>query len=270
MDAPEKAGCGKLRAIARPRETGPRAARPGRVDTAPAPGIVASRPMRPTMSMKRTSVLAAFFTPLLHAGLHAQAPGEASIQPSAFYLTLGVGATLAIDDAREKVQDGALVTIDGVIPFNLAPFADAGLGLRLEAQESSFGEETYRGTDPAFTGRSIYSAVRTYSAGVQLTRPGHERRLRPYAALSISRVTFVLDADDEKLERLTGVGGVFRAGTYLAITRGRTPFVLDLTAAYHRNGSRRNWRPGETTSVTTPANFIEFSGRLGFGSHRAY
>lgn len=191
---------------------------------------------------------------------------DESFGAGTLYLTAGVGATFP---PSGSLEDGGSVTINGVLPLSalrlpsdLAP----AVGIRFEALETSYGEALYSGTDPRFVDEQIYSATRSHSVGLQTTRPG-PGIFRPYAALSIARVTFVLDAGDEKLERRAGAGAVLRAGSYVAFSRGSTPFVLDLSAAYHANGTRDQWRPGETVAVRDRADMFELSARIGFASH---
>ena len=202
----------------------------------------------------------------LATSAHAQ-QGQEDTAANALYLTLGAGWAKS---PAATLEESALPAIDIVVPLSslrLPGAAGHAVGLRLEALEAAFGAESYAAPGSPYDGAEVYAATRSQSIGLQVTRPGLAR-LRPYAGLSVARVTVILDADDEKLQRQVDAGGLLRAGTYVAFSRGPTPFVLDLSVAYHYNGTRDYWRPGDLARRNGRIDLFELSVRFGIGSHR--
>ena len=209
-----------------------------------------------------------FGAPIVPSAIVAQDPDPGPPSPSALYATIGGVAARPRSGFERTGGEAAGITIAGVLPFPRGEsWIGRSLGLRLEFSEVTYADAPYVGGDPAYAGDRIQAGIRTHALGVQLTRPG-QVHVRPYASVAVSEVKMLLDADEAgKLDRRSGGGMIARAGSYLAFTRGPTPFVLELTAAYHENGTRDHWSEGRVTAVRGPADFLELSVQVGVGVH---
>lgn len=235
-----------------------------------------------------------FSRPGAHYGRRAF-PGNRSSHVALPALVIGaliVPATLSAQETEIVPQSSALyVTIGGAGAKPMAGFdrtgGDAGgislaatfaiprgeswigraLGFRFEFSEVMYADAPYTGSDPLLTGDRISAGIRTHALGVQLTRPG-QVHVRPYGSLSLGEVKMLLDADEKgKLDRRNGAGLIARAGSYFAFSRGSAPVVVELSAAYHMNGTRDHWREGSTTLVRGRTDYLELSVQLGLAVH---
>ena len=212
----------------------------------------------------RALLAAALIVP---AALAAQ-ESEASQQSSAIYATIGgAGAKPVAGFERTGGDAGGIgLAATFAIPRGDAWIARA-LGFRFEFSEVLYADAPYSGTDPMYVGDHISAGIRTHALGLQLTRPGRVH-VRPYGSMAVGEVKMLLDAEDRgKLERRSGAGLIARAGSYIALTRGPTPIVLDLSAAYHANGTRDHWREGSTTPVRGRTDYLELSVQVGLAIH---
>jgi hypothetical protein len=214
------------------------------------------------------SVLALAFA-LAPATAHAQlepprAPDAAASvaeEPAGWlYASVGVVGTPRLADAS-SAGAGPMLNIVGS-PRGVLDMLPEHVGFRFEFHDVLYGLANYTSADPRFTNKEIASGVRTHAFGLQVMRPTRAV-LRPYAAAMIGQVKLTLDADEEKLARRDGVGGVFRLGSYVALLRGAHPPVLDLSAAFHLNGARRHWREGEVTLQRGSLNFVSVTAAIG-------
>ena len=201
----------------------------------------------------------------------AQEPPLDPPSASALYATIGGAAARPVGGFRQTGGEAGGISIAGVVPLPRGEsWLGRALGLRLEFSEIMYADAPYAGTDPLYAGDRISAGIRTHAIGLQLTRPG-QVHIRPYGGVAVGEVKMLLDADElGKLDRRSGAGLIARVGSYFAFTRGTSPFVVELTAAYHVNGTRDHWREGSVTAVRGPANVLELSVQLGLAAHNVW
>ena len=204
---------------------------------------------------------------VLSPTLSAQEPDLVPVS-SAIYATIGgAGAKpMAGFDRTGGDAGGIAIAATFAIPRGESWIGRA-LGFRFEFSEVMYADAPYAGTDPLYSGDRISAGIRTHALGLQLTRPGRVH-VRPYGSVSLGEVKMLLDAEERgKLDRRSGAGIIARTGSYFAFTRGPTPFVVDVSAAYHANGTRDHWRAGSTTLVRGRTDYLELSVQVGLAIH---
>ena len=212
----------------------------------------------------RALLAGALIVPAGLAGQEAGAPPKSS----AIYATIGGAGAKPMAGFERTGGDAGGISLAATfaIPRGDSWMARA-LGLRFEFSEVLYADAPYAGTDPLYAGDHISAGIRTHALGLQLTRPGRVH-VRPYGSMAVGEVKMLLDAEDRgKLDRRSGAGLIARAGSYIAFTRGPTPIVLDLSAAYHANGTRDHWREGRTTPVRGRTDYLELSVQVGLAIH---
>ena len=233
--------------------------RPGaRIGRRAFPGIRSSHVVLPALLVG---------APILPTLLFAQEP-DPPVAPSAIYVTIGgAGAKpMAGFDRTGGDAGGIALAATFAIPRGESWIGRA-LGVRFEFSEVMYADAPYTGSDPVLAGDRISAGIRTHALGLQLTRPG-QVHVRPYGSVSLGEVKMLLDADERgKLDRRGGAGIIARTGSYLALTRGPTPIVVDVSAAYHMNGTRDHWREGSTTLVRGRTDYLELSVQIGVAIH---